>query len=65
MKRRYDRSAVIRSFCPGDLVLALLPIPVSGLSAKFTGPYELRERLSDTDYVLNIPERRRKMRVSH
>lgn len=58
MKRHYDRSAVTRCFHPGDLVLAILPTPASVLSAKFTGPYEVRERLSDTNYILSTPERR-------
>ncbi|XP_062420777.1 uncharacterized protein LOC134132778 isoform X2 [Pungitius pungitius] len=65
MKRHYDRSAVTRRFQPGDLVLALQPTPVSALSSKFTGPYAVRERISDTDYILNTPERRRKTRVCH
>ncbi|KAI3356005.1 hypothetical protein L3Q82_017278 [Scortum barcoo] len=41
MKRRFDRSAVVRHFTPGDKVLALLPVPGSSLSARFSGPYEL------------------------
>lgn len=60
MKRCYDRSAVSRRFTIGDEVLALLPIPGSSLSAKFTGPYEVHKRLSNTDYVIATPERRRK-----
>lgn len=39
MKTHYDRSAVSRQFSVGDKVLALLPIPGSALSARFTGPY--------------------------
>ena len=65
MKRRYDRSAVPRHFQVGDKVLALLPIPGSALSARFSGPYEVCNRLSDTDYVIRTPERRRKTRVCH
>ena len=65
MKRRFDRSAVPRQFQVGDKVLALLPIPGSALSAKFSGPYDIHERLSDTDYVIRTPERKRKTRVCH
>lgn len=65
MKRHFDCSAVPRHFERGDKVLALLPIPGSSLSAKFSGPYEIRDRLSDTDYVIGTPERRRKTRVCH
>lgn len=59
MKHYYDRPAVRRHFEPGDQVLALLPTPASGLSAKFAGPYVVEERLSDTNYVLGTPDRRR------
>ncbi len=65
MKRRFDRSAVPRQFRAGDRVLALLPNPGSALSAKFSGPYDIQERLSDTDYVIRTPERSRKTRVCH
>lgn len=65
MKRRFDRAAVPRCFERGDKVLALLPITGSTLSAKFSGPYEICERLSDTNYTISTPERRRKTRVCH
>ena len=65
MKQRFDRRAVQRDFRGGDKVLALLPVPGSSLSAKFSSPYEIRDRLSDTDYVISTPERRKKTRVSH
>ncbi|XP_076608401.1 LOW QUALITY PROTEIN: uncharacterized protein LOC143333911 [Chaetodon auriga] len=65
MKRRFDRATIPRSFVRGDKVLALLPITSSALSAKFSGPYEIRDHLSDTDYVISTPERRHKTRVCH
>lgn len=65
MKRQFDKSAVPRSFDPGDLVLVLLPIPGSALSACFTGPYEVLEKVSDTDYVISTPNRTRRKRVCH
>ena len=43
----------------------LLPITSSVLAAKFSGPYAVKERLSDTDDVLCTPDRRRKTRVCH
>lgn len=43
----------------------LLLVPGSTLSAKFSGPYEVRDRLSDTDYIISTPERRKKTRVCH
>ncbi|XP_026109534.1 uncharacterized protein LOC113081799 [Carassius auratus] len=65
MKLRYDKTSVKRIFQPGDLVLVLLPVPGSALHAKFTGPYAIDKRLSDTDYVISTPDRRRKSRVCH
>ena len=56
MKRHYDRSAVPRHFQVGDKVLALLPIPGSSLSARFSGPYEVCDRLSDTTTSLALPK---------
>ena len=65
MKGYYDRSAVSRSFEVGDKVLVLLPITSSVFAAKFSGPYAVKERLCDTDYVLCTPDRKRKTRVCH
>uniref|UniRef100_A0A8C5DBJ5 Gypsy retrotransposon integrase-like protein 1 n=1 Tax=Gouania willdenowi TaxID=441366 RepID=A0A8C5DBJ5_GOUWI len=65
MKKRYDKKAVQRKFEVGDKVLSLLPIPGSALQAKFCGPYEVDKKLSDTDYVIRTPDRRRKARVCH
>ena len=61
----FDKSATERSFKPGDSVLIFLPIPGSVLQAKFTGPYAIEKKLSETDYVIRTPDRRRKTRVCH
>ena len=55
----------IGSFQAGDLVLVLLPIPGSSMSARFSGPYTIDRSLSETDYVVRTPDRRRKTRVCH
>lgn len=52
MKHQYDHSAVVRNFNVGDRVLALLLIPGSALSAKFTVPYKILESLSESDYIV-------------
>ncbi len=65
MKAQYDRRTVERSFKPGELVLALLPVPGSALQNKFTGPYVVERKLSDTSYVIRTPERRRDRRTCH
>ncbi len=65
IKSHYDQKAVPRSFQAGDKCIILLPVPGSALQAKFTGPYEIKEKLGDTDYVVDTPDRRRKSRVCH
>lgn len=65
MKARYDQKALQLSFQTGDKVLVLLPVTGSALQAKFTGPYEIKEKLSDTDYVVYTPVHRQKSCVCH
>lgn len=65
MKRIYDIQSEYRSFQPGDSVLVLLPIPGSSLQARFSGPYVVDAKLSETDYVIRAPECKHKTRVCH
>ena len=65
MKERYDKATVERSFSAGDQVLVLLPIPGSALSARFSGPHAILKKISNTNYVVGTPNRRRKSRVCH
>lgn len=65
MKERFDRKTVARVFHPGDEVLVLLPVPGPSLQAKFSGPYVVESKLSDTDYVIKTPDRKKKSRVCH
>ncbi|KAL6471399.1 hypothetical protein MHYP_G00200490 [Metynnis hypsauchen] len=65
MKVKFDRNAVARSFNVGDKVLALLPMSGSTLQTRFSGPYEVQQKLSPTNYVLTTPNRRRKSRICH
>ena len=65
MKGRYDIKSVKRTFQAGDNVLVLLPLLTSSLQAKFSGPYVIERKLSETDYVVSTPDRRKKSRVCH
>ncbi len=65
MKCHFDHKSVQRCFKEGDQVLVLLPIVGSALSARFSGPYEVLRKLSNTDYVICTPDRKRKSRVCH
>ncbi len=61
MKSNFDKKTVQRSFQPGDSV----PVPGSIFDDKFSGPYVIEQKLNDTDYVVNTPDRHRKKRVCH
>ncbi len=65
MNTRYNRKSVARSFQPGVSVLVLLPVPNSPLHARFVGPYTIERKLSDTNYTVLTPDRRRKSRICH
>lgn len=61
----FDRNARLRSFTPGDKVLILLPILGSALQAHYSSPYEIKEKLNDSDYIVNTPDRRKQSRLCH
>lgn len=63
IKQRYDRKTLGRSLRTGDQVMVLLPVVGSCLQAKFSGPYECERQLSATDYVVRMPDRKKKSRV--
>ena len=65
MKVRFDKKSVARVFQSGDHVLVLLPVVGSALQAKFSGPYLVDRQLSETDYVIRTPDRRKKTCVCH
>lgn len=56
----YDRKARSRHFNPDDEVLLLLPVQGLPLSAKFAGPYIFVKKVSDVNYVIATPDRRKK-----
>lgn len=65
MKSWFDKNAKTRKFNPGDKVLPLLPISGSALQARYNKPYVVQEKVSDRDYVVATPERRRRNRLCH
>ena len=65
MKERYDLKTENRSFNPGDTVLALLPIPGRPLQARYFGPYTVDKKVSDLNYVINTPGRRKQKQMCH
>ena len=65
MKHLYDRTARERSFKPGDKVLVLLPITGQPLKARYHGPYDILQKVSDVDYVVKTPDRRKPTQLCH
>ena len=65
MKLGYDKNAKERCFKPGDKVLALLPISKSPLQARYFGPYVVDKKVSDLNYIVNTPDRRKQKQMCH
>lgn len=67
MKRHYDEvnKVELREFKEGDWVLALLPLPNKPLKSRYSGPFQVLKRVSDVNYVLATPHRRKKKRHIH
>ena len=65
MKWWYDHRAEVHVFSPGDQVLALLPVIGSPFQAKFSGPYSVLRQVSDVNYLISTPDRRRVSQLCH
>lgn len=65
MQRLFGRKVKSRNFQVGDQVLALLPVLTSPFQARFAGPYTIAKSLPNNNYLLNTPDRRKKIQVCH
>jgi hypothetical protein len=65
MKTWFDKKARVQVFVPGDKVLLLIPMPGNPLQAKFSGPYEVLQKLNSVDYLVHTPDRRKTKRICH
>lgn len=65
MKTWYDRKARARTFKPGDKVLVLFPLKSNPLQARFHGPYEISSKVSDLNYLVSTPDRRKARQLCH
>ena len=54
-----------RSFQTGDQVLALLSVPGKPLQARYFGPYIVKDKVSDLNYIVNTPDGRRNTQLCH
>lgn len=63
MKEGYDLKTEHREFSPGDNVLVFLPVHKAPLQSKFCGPFKVKRKVSDLNYVIETPSRRKKERL--
>nr|XP_045603076.1 uncharacterized protein LOC123761177 [Procambarus clarkii] len=64
-KSRYDKRTKQRDFLVGDLVLVCTPTVTGSLSARFVGPYQVLKKVTNHNYLLNTPDRRKKETLVH
>ncbi|GFX78803.1 retrovirus-related Pol polyprotein from transposon 412 [Trichonephila clavipes] len=67
LKRKtwYDRDAVERKFVEGDLVMVLATSKQNKLEVNWMGQGKVLCRISDTNYVTDLPERRDRSTIYH
>ena len=65
MKSMYDKKVKARSFNVGEQVLVLLPLPGSPLKATFSGPWKVVKKVSEQNYLIETPTRRKKYQLCH
>ena len=65
MKEVFDLKAKRRSFERGDQVLVLFPLLRNQLQAELVGPYMVSRKINDLNYVIDMPDRKKKQLVCH
>ncbi|GFW29261.1 retrovirus-related Pol polyprotein from transposon 297 [Trichonephila clavipes] len=67
LKRKtwYDRDAVERKFVERDLVMVLATSKQNKLEVNWIGPGKVLSRISDTNYVIDLPGRRDRSTIYH
>ena len=65
MKTWYDKKTRSRTFKPGDKVLVSFPLQGNPLQARFHGPYEIQTKVSNLNYVVKTPDRRKPTQLCH
>jgi hypothetical protein len=64
-KQWYDQNARERRFEPGEQVLVLLPTSTSKLLAQWQGPYPVLRRIGETNYQIDMVDKRKRKRIFH
>ncbi|GFV98970.1 retrovirus-related Pol polyprotein from transposon 17.6 [Trichonephila clavipes] len=64
-KTWYDKNAVKREFKDGDLVLVLATSRANKLAVQWIGPGTILNKISETNYLVEIPDRRETSQIYH
>ncbi|GFT72833.1 retrovirus-related Pol polyprotein from transposon 297 [Trichonephila clavipes] len=64
-KTWYDKNAVKREFKDGDLVLVLATSGANKLAVQWIGPGTILNKISETNYLVEIPGRRETSQIYH
>ncbi|GFT52386.1 retrovirus-related Pol polyprotein from transposon 297 [Trichonephila clavipes] len=64
-KTWYDKNAVKREFKEGDLVLVLATSRANKLAVQWIGPGTILNKISETNYLVEIPGRRETSQIYH
>ena len=62
-KRHFDKKAVVRTLKAGDKVLCRIPGMIKKLQESWKGPYIVRKKMNDVDYLVEM--RKGKTKVLH
>ena len=65
MKSFYDRSASVKTFKAGDMVLVKKPVLSGKMQCAWAGPFEVENCVSPVTYALKLPGRANKAKVVH
>ena len=65
MKERYDSKSETRQLNVNDQVLVLIPTPGKPFQFDYVGPYKVKQKLSEENYVVEFPTGRRKEKKFH
>ena len=65
MKSYYDKSAKVRHFDPGEMVLVWKPGIHSKFGASWDGPYQVESKVSPVTYKIQVPGSAHKPKILH
>ena len=65
MKQYYDKSASVKSFVEGEMVLRRKPVLKGKMGSFWEGPYEVEKKVSPVTYLVRLPGSANKARVLH